>query len=330
MDFKDYYATLGVSKSASEKEIKQAFRRLARKHHPDVNPGNAAAEAKFKELNEAYEVLGDPEKRKKYDELGANWKAYEQAQKAGYDPRAGGSPFGAGGWPFGGGGAAGGQAGGYRTVSPEEFQEMFGEGGANPFSDFFTTFFGGGGQEAGTPRAHARSRRQQPEAAPEYEVTISLEEAFTGTTRKVSLSGADQERSFEVRFPAGIRDGQKVRAASGGGNVYFRVRLAPHARFEPRGENDLATRIAIAIPVAVLGGEIEVAPLVGTRIRARVPAGTRQGAVLRLRGHGRPILGKPGERGDLLVTLDLQVPTELTPEERQHYEALAALRTQPA
>ena len=326
MEFRDYYATLGVPKTASEKEIKQAFRRLARKHHPDVNPGNASAETKFKEINEAYEVLGDGEKRKKYDELGANWKAYEQAQKAGFDPRAGGSPFGGGGFPFGG--APGGAGGGYRTVSPEEFQEMFGEG-ANPFSDFFTTFFGGA-PETDAPRARGRGRRQQPEVTPEYEVTISLEEAFNGTTRKVSLSGADRERSFEVRFPAGIRDGQKVRAASEGGDVFFRVRLAPHARFEARGDNDLSTRAPVSIPAAVLGGEIEVAPLVGTRIRAKVPAGTRQGAVLRLRGHGRPVLGKPGERGDLLVTLDLQVPTELTPEERQHYEALAALRTQTA
>jgi len=333
MEFRDYYATLGVPKTASAKEIKQAFRRQARKHHPDVNPGNASAEAKFKELNEAYEVLGDAEKRKKYDELGANWKAYEQAEKAGFDPRAGGNPFGAGGgtWSFGGApgpGGPGGAGGGYRTVSPEEFQEMFGEG-ANPFSDFFTTFFGGGPQ-ADAPRTRGRSRRQQPEATPEYEVTLTLEEAFSGTTRKVSLSGLDRERSFEVRFPAGIRDGQKVRAASEGGAVFFRVRLAPHARFEARGDHDLATRVPIGIPAAVLGGEVEVAPLVGAKIRARVPAGTRPGAVLRLRGHGRPVLGKSGERGDLLVTLDVQVPTELTPEERSHYEALAALRAQPA
>jgi curved DNA-binding protein len=330
MEFRDYYATLGVPKTATAKEIKQAFRKQARKHHPDVNPGNAAAEAKFKELNEAYEVLGDAEKRKKYDELGANWKAYEQAEKAGFDPRAGGSPFGAGGWPPYGGGAPGGAGGGgYRTVSPEEFQEMFGGDGANPFSDFFTTFFGGGPQ-AEAPRARGRARRSQPEPSAEYEVTLTLEEAFSGTTRKVSLSGGERERSFEVRFPAGIRDGQKVRAASEGGDVFFRVRLAPHGRFEARGEHDLATRVPVSIPVAVLGGEIEVAPLVGARIRAKVPAGTRQGAVLRLRGHGRPMLGKPGERGDLLVAIDVQVPTELTPEERQHYEALAALRTQTA
>jgi DnaJ-class molecular chaperone len=329
MEFRDYYATLGVPKTASAKEIKQAFRRQARKHHPDVNPGNASAEAKFKELNEAYEVLGDAEKRKKYDELGANWKAYEQAQQAGFDPRAGGSPFGGGTWSFGGAPAGGGAGGGgYRTVSPEEFKEMFGEG-TNPFSDFFTTFFGGGPQ-AEAPRTRGRARRHQHEVAPEYEVTLTLEEAFSGTTRKVSLSGGDRERSFEVRFPAGIRDGQKVRAASDGGDVFFRVRLAPHPRFEARGDHDLATRVPVSIPVAVLGGEAEVAPLVGAKIRARVPPGTRPGAVLRLRGHGRPVLGTAGERGDLLVTLDVQVPTDLTPEERGHYEALATLRGQPA
>ncbi len=332
MEFRDYYATLGVAKAASEKEIKQAYRRLARKHHPDVNAGNSASETKFKEINEAYEVLGDPEKRRKYDELGANWKAYEQAQRAGYDPRTGGSPFGAGGWPFGGAaqGGPGAQGGGaYRTVTPEEFQEMFGEG-ANPFSDFFTTFFGGGGgAPTGGTRPRARGRRHQP-AAQEHELPITLEEAFSGTTRKVTLSGPEGERSLEVRFPAGIRDGQKVRAASGGGDVFFRVRIAPHPRFETRGDHDLVTRVPVPIPVAVLGGEIDVTPLVGSRIRTRVPAGARHGAVMRLRGHGRPILGRPGERGDLLVTLELQVPTELSPEERRHYEALAALRAQPA
>ncbi len=321
MEFRDYYATLGVAKTASEKEIKAAFRKLARKHHPDVNPGNSAAEAKFKEINEAYEVLGDAEKRRKYDELGANWKAYEQAQRAGFDPAAGGGSSGAGGWPFGG---AGGAQGGYRQVSPEEFQEMFGGGGGSSFSDFFTTFFGG--EPGGGGRTRTRGRRAQPE----HELPISLEEAFTGTTRKVTLTGADGERTLEVRFPAGIRDGQKVRAASGGGDVFFRVRLTPHPRVERRGDHDLATRAQVPLPVAVIGGELDVQPLTGNRVRLRVPAGTRHGAVLRLRGHGMPILGKPGQRGDLLVTLELQVPTDLSPEERHHYEKLAALRTQPA
>src|SRR5580765_7181398 len=138
MDFKDYYATLGVSKSASEKEIKQAFRKLARKYHPDVNPGDKSAEARFKEINEANEVLGDPEKRRKYDELGANWREYERAAAAGQaGPQGAWNPFaGAGGGPSGGG-----QAGGFRTMTEEEMHEMFGD--ADPFSDFFHTFFGG-------------------------------------------------------------------------------------------------------------------------------------------------------------------------------------------
>src|SRR5947207_1265958 len=140
MEFKDYYATLGVNKGATEKEIKQAFRKLARKFHPDVNPGDKAAESKFKDINEAYEVLGDPPKRKKYDKLGANWRAYEQAEA-----RGGANPFG-GGWNVNTPGA--GQGAGFRTMSPEEMEDLFGD--SNPFSDFFTTFFGGsGGAEAG-------------------------------------------------------------------------------------------------------------------------------------------------------------------------------------
>src|SRR5262245_22043614 len=159
MDFKDYYSTLGVAKTATEKEIKQAYRKLARKHHPDVNPGDKSAEAKFKEINEAYEVLGDPAQRKKYDELGANWRMYEQAgagARPGAGPQAGGWNVHFGGQPFSGGG------GGFRTMTEEEMREAFGGGGADPFSDFFHTFFGGmgGGEEGGRARgARSRARR---------------------------------------------------------------------------------------------------------------------------------------------------------------------------
>src|SRR4051812_22801902 len=153
MEFKDYYATLGVNKGATEKEIKQAFRKLARKHHPDVNPNDKAAESKFKEINEAYEVLGDTEKRRKYDELGSNWKAYEQAERSG-----GPNPF-AGQWNVNYGGGGGGQGGGsgFRTMTPEEMEEMFGD--QHPFSDFFTTFFGGGGFEQREPGARTGGAR---------------------------------------------------------------------------------------------------------------------------------------------------------------------------
>src|SRR5437870_11530952 len=158
MDFKDYYSTLGVAKTATEKEVKQAFRKLARKHHPDVNPGDKGAEARFKEINEAYEVLGDPEKRRKYDELGANWRMYEQAQQQG-QPFPGGSPFGGGGeggaWTINMGGP-----GGYRTMSEDEMRDMFGTD--DPFSSFFHTFFGGAGGGGG---AEGRGRGRAPRAA---------------------------------------------------------------------------------------------------------------------------------------------------------------------
>src|SRR5215212_291031 len=169
MEFKDYYATLGVSKGATVKELKQAYRKLARKHHPDVNPGDKAAESKFKEINEAYEVLGDPDKRKKYDELGANWRMYEQG---GAQP-GGGNPFAG----FGGGS----RGGGARTMSPEEMEEMFGD--QNPFSDFFTTFFGGGGGGGGPRAGRAASGRTRQRAGRdvEHEIELSLEDAYNGS-----------------------------------------------------------------------------------------------------------------------------------------------------
>src|SRR3982751_212304 len=188
MDFKDYYATLGVPKTATAKEIKQAFRKLARKHHPDVNPGDKAAESKFKEMNEAYEVLGDPAKRKKYDELGANWRAYEQAGgpqgPGGFDP----SQFG--GWNVNFGGGGGGRGGtGYRTMTQEEMNEMF--GGENPFSDFFQTFFGGGSDpRAGEARGRggrARGPRARAGRDVEQELELPLEDVFSGTTRRFSI-----------------------------------------------------------------------------------------------------------------------------------------------
>jgi curved DNA-binding protein len=171
MEFKDYYKTLGVAKTASEKEIKQAFRKLARKLHPDVNPGDKAAEARFKEVNEAYEVLGDPSSRKKYDELGANWRMYEQA-----GAQAGG-PFG--GFNVGG---TGGRSG-FRTMSQEEMEELFGD--SNPFSDFFTTFFGGGMGGAGTSAGRVRQRAGRDI---ENEIELSLEDAYHGATQRLALT----------------------------------------------------------------------------------------------------------------------------------------------
>ncbi len=332
MDFKDYYQTLGVSKSASEKEIKQAYRKLARKHHPDVNPGDKAAESRFKEINEAYEVLGDPVKRRKYDELGANWRMYEQAQRQGQG-FPGGAPFGFGGGGPEPGGAwtinMGGGPGGYRTMTEEEMHELFGN--EDPFSDFFRTFFGGGGGRE-TARGRGRAPRSQKGRDIEHGVELTLEEAYHGATRRISIKQGGHARSVDVRIPPGVKDGSRVRAAGEGeaganggtsGDLYLRVGIKPHPIFERRG-NDLHTKIAVPVTTAVLGGEAQV-PTINGSVRLKIPETTQSGQVFRLKGHGMPIIGKPDERGDLYATVDVQLPRALTKDQRQHYEALAKM-----
>ncbi len=322
MDFKDYYSTLGVAKTASEKEIKQAFRKLARKFHPDVNPGDKSAESKFKEINEAYEVLGDPAKRKKYDELGANWRMYEQAGAGSA------GPFG-GQWNVN----VGGQPGGYRTMSQEEMEELFGD--ANPFSDFFTTFFGGGGVEgAGAPRGGRSGRaRQRAGRDVEHELELTLEDAYHGAMRRLALKHDGRARTVDVRIPAGVGDGSRVRVsgegeqgAGGGasGDLYLRVRLAPHPVFERKGR-DLYVKVPLPVTTAVLGGEADVQTLAGKSARLRIPPLTQNGQVFRLKGFGMPAVGKGNEKGDLYARVEAQLPVQLTPEERTHYEALAKL-----
>ena len=327
MEFKDYYQTLGVTKASTDKEIKQAFRKLARKFHPDVNPGDKSAEGRFKEINEAYEVLGDPEKRRKYDELGANWRMYEQAQQQGA-----GGPSGFGGGP-GPGGAwtvnMGGGPGGYRTMTPEEMQELFGN--EDPFSDFFRTFFGGGAggaREAGRARG-GRGRSQKGQDI-EHEVELTLEEAYHGATRRMSIKEGGHARSVDVRIPVGVKDGSRVRAAGEGaagsnggasGDLYLRVRVRPHPVFERKGD-DLHTRVAVPVTTAVLGGEAQVPTVTGS-VRLRIPEGTQNSQVFRLKGHGMPQIGRPDDRGDLYATVDVQLPRALTKDQRQHYEALA-------
>jgi DnaJ-class molecular chaperone len=195
MEFRDYYATLGVAKTATSKEIKQAFRKLARQHHPDVNPGDKGAESKFKQINEAYEVLGDAEKRRKYDELGANWRQYEQT----------GAPGGPGFPP---------QGGGFRTMTEEEMREMFGD--SDPFSDFFHAFFSGAGrgQARGGGRGRARAPRKGRDL--EQEIQLGLEDAYIGATRRLAIKQDGHARTVDVRIPAGVRDGSRVRIAGEG------------------------------------------------------------------------------------------------------------------
>jgi len=327
MEFKDYYATLGVTKASTEKEIKGAFRKLARKFHPDVNPGDKASESKFKEINEAYEVLGDPAKRKKYDELGANWRAYEQAEAQG-----GANPFA--GWNPNAGG--GGRGGGFRTMSQEEMEEMFGD--SNPFSDFFTTFFGGGGPSAegfggGAGARGSRGRRQRAGRDVEHELELTLEDAYQGATRRLALKHDGHSRTVDVRIPAGVGDGSRVRVSGEGehgiggaaaGDLYLRVRLAPHAVFERKGR-DLYVKVALPVTRAVVGGEAEVPTMTGKPARLRIPPLTQNGQVFRLKGYGMPAVGKADEKGDLYARIDVQLPTQISTDERQHWEALAKL-----
>ena len=335
MEFKDYYATLGLSKGATDKEFKQAYRKLARKHHPDVNPGDKSAESRFKEINEAYEVLGDAEKRKKYDELGANWRMYEQAQQQG-----GGAPFGGFGGQggFGGEGGAwtinmGGGPGGYRTMSEDEMRDMFGT--ENPFSDFFNAFFGGGGAAAGESRTRGgRAARAEQGRDVEHEIELTLEEAFHGATRRISIKQAGHARTVDVRIPAGVKEGSRVRvhgegeAGSNGGasgDLFLRIRVRPHAIFERKGD-DLHTKVALPLTTAVLGGEAQV-PTISGSVRLKIPETTQPGQVFRLKGHGMPVVGKTDARGDLYATADVQLPRTLGKEQREHFEALKKLES---
>ncbi len=325
MEFKDYYSTLGVAKTATEKEIKGAYRKLARKFHPDVNPGDKVAESKFKEINEAYEVLGDPEKRKKYDELGANWRMYEQAGAQG-----GANPF-AGGWNVNMGGSGG--QGGFRTMTQDEMEEMFGD--ENPFSDFFTTFFGGGGFGRDAGSAHRWSVLAEAGIARVgTSSTRSSSVSMTPITARHDvwrLNHDGQSRTVDVRIPAGVGDGSRVRITGEGeqgggggksGDLYLRVRLAPHPVFERKGR-DLYVKVPVTVTTAVLGGEAEVQTLAGKPARLRIPALTQNGQVFRLKGYGMPAVGKSEDKGDLYARIEAQLPTAVTEREREHWEALA-------
>jgi curved DNA-binding protein len=303
--FKDYYEVLGVPRSASAKEIKAAFRKLARKHHPDVNPGDAGAEARFKEINEANEVLSDPEKRKKYDEFGPEWERYEAWEKAG---RPGSGPFGAGG-----AGGAGPQVR-YQTVSPEDLEELF--GGTDPFSDFFQTTFGRTGR-ATTGRRPAARRGEDLEGVAE----ISLEEAYSGTTRTIELATPSGARKVQVKIPAGISDGARVRAAGQGapgggggaaGHLFIRVHIRPHPRFNREGDN-LRLKVPVALRVCIAGGHVEVPTPKGKQVSLKVPRETQNGKILRLRELGMPHL-KGGGHGDLLAEVSVVLPLPPDPE----------------
>lgn len=317
MEYKDYYKILGVDKNATEKEIKSAFRKLARQYHPDVNPNDPQAEARFKEINEAHEVLSDTEKRAKYDQLGADWQRWQ---------RTGGHPgdFDWSRWTT----APGGERVHVRYGTPEDLEDLFGDSG--PFSDFFTSIFGGLG---GTRRAGGRGgfegfdrpRRGQDL---EHEVEINLAEAYHGTTRLLTKDG----RRIEVKIPAGAKTGTRVRMRGEGGSgvaggqagdLYLKVKVARDPHFERKGDS-LYVTVPVDLYTAVLGGEVRVPTLSGDA-NLKIPAGSQNGQTFRLRGKGMPKLRQPTEHGDLYARLDVRLPTKLTPEQRELFEQLRRL-----
>ncbi|HEU5102532.1 MAG TPA: J domain-containing protein [Roseiflexaceae bacterium] len=305
MDYHDYYKTLGVERGASDAEIKKAYRKLARQYHPDINPGNSAAETKFKEINEAYEVLSDKDKREKYDRFGRDWQRYQQGGGAGgFDW---GSYAGAGGSPFGGAAGAGGD-----------------------FSDFFETLFGGGGRATGRAGSGFRMDGQPIE----HEIDVTLDEAFTGTQRSLQISTPNgQPRSITVKIPPGVDTGSRVRVAGEGaqgmgggkrGDLFLVIKMLPHERFERRGD-DLDTVVRTDLYTMMLGGTVRVPLLGGKTVTLNVPANTPNGKKFRITGQGMPKLRAPEARGDLYVKLEALLPVSLSTRERELVEELRDL-----
>ncbi len=304
MDYKDYYRILGIERSSSADDVRKAYRKLAMQYHPDRNQGNKQAEEKFKEINEAYQVLSDPQKRSRYDQLGS---AYSNWQQRGGTP----NDFDWSQWFSGQPGA---QAGGTR-VEYGDLNDLFGQ---DIFSEFFRSIFGGMG---GRTQASARSRQ-----APAYQqpITITLEEAYHGTTRALQ----SDDRRLQVRIPAGVKTGSKVRVAGGGPegiDLYLIVDVEPDARFEREGD-DLRGSATIDLFTATLGGEAEVETMEGT-VRLKIPAGTQPEQMFRLAGRGMPRLKSAQNKGDLFVRVKVRIPKELSDKQKSLLQEAARLKS---
>jgi len=317
MDYKDYYQILGIGKSASTDEIKKAYRKLAMQYHPDRNPGDAQAEEKFKEINEAYQVLSDDDKRAHYDRLGS---AYFNWQQTG-----GRGGFDWGQWNYG---QPGQQPGGMRVEFDGDLGSLF--GGAGGFSDFFSQIFGGMGGSAGLEELFrgqgGRSRVQQPSQYTS-QMVIGLLEAYRGSARQVRIG----ERTFDVKIPKGARSGTKLRLSGAGpagrdgkpADVYLEIKVSPDPRFD-RKEDHLYTELYLDLTDAVLGGKVSVPTLSGN-VTLTIPAGTQPGQTFRLRGKGMPNLKAPDRSGDLFVSVQIEIPKKLTKRQRELFEQLAKL-----
>jgi curved DNA-binding protein len=310
MKYRDYYQTLGVGKNASDKEIKAAYRKLARQYHPDVNKNSKAAEERFKEINEAYEVLGDPQKRAKYDQLGANWRHWEQA---------GGSSnnFDWAQWMSGSGGPRA------NVRYADDIGDVFGGGS---FSDFFTSIFGDAGRGSRRRRNYETSSASKNSDV-EQELEISLTEAYRGTQRIINKDG----QRLEVKIPPGAKTGTKVRVRGQGkrslsgnlGDLYLKIKVAADPRFDRQGD-DLFTDVSVDLYTAVLGGEVLVPTLDGD-VRLKIPVGSQNGQKIRLSGRGMPNLKSSDLHGNLYAVLSVRLPKTLSPEERRLFTQLRDL-----
>jgi curved DNA-binding protein len=279
---KDYYEVLGVPRTATQKEISTAFRKLARKHHPDLNAGDKQAEARFKEVSEAHDVLHDPKKRKLYDQFGPDWGA---AQAAGVQPGSRGAPRGG----AGGFGQDVGPSAQYRTVTPEEMEDLFGDQGG--FGDIFGSIFGAN-----------RGRSRQPEMDVEAPITVSLAEVYRGTSRTVELPGG---RRVEVKVPPGVKEGTVLRVPG----LRAKVQIAPDLVFT-REAKDLRVVVPVPLHVALRGGEVSAPSLKGGQVQFKVPPETQNGTKIRLRGLGLPD-PKGGPPGDLYAEIRVQLPVPM-------------------
>jgi curved DNA-binding protein len=304
MEYKDYYKVLGVDRKASADDIKRKYRKLALELHPDKNPGDEQAENRFKEINEAYEVLGDPEKRAKFDQLGSSYRAWEQTggQPGGYDWSQWASGF----------------PGGGVRVEVGDLGDMMGG-----FSDFFNAIFGGVNPASPGMRGARSSRGRDIE----HPITISLQEAYTGTSRTIQLNG----KRLEVKIPPGARDGTKVRISGKGegggrqsGDLYLLIRVEKDARFDQKGD-ELHTNVSVDLITAVLGGEVRVPTPTGDVLLA-IPAGSQPGQTFRLKGRGMPNLKSKSRHGDLFAELEVKIPDSLSKREQELYKELQDLR----
>lgn len=317
MEYKDYYKIMGLPRSADQKEIKKKYRTLAAKYHPDKNPDDPESEKKFKELGEAYEVLKDPEKRKLYDQVGSDWKRYQQ------------SGSGASGFDWS---QYANQRGGQQYRTNVDFDSMFGgqaggqRGSGSPFSSFFETIFGGGGFRQSAP-ADSRPAGPKPNAkkSAEADVEISLKEAFTGIRKQFRING----QRVDVNIPAGIREGKRLKLKGKGnklsngkrGDLYLKIRVKPEKGYELRG-NDIYYDHQLDLYTAILGGETKVPTMKGN-VKLSIPAGTQGGKLFRLPGLGMPEMGNSDTNGDFYVRTLVQIPSNLSDSEKKLFQKLA-------